>query len=291
MSAIKSYLSLVKFSHTLFALPFAAIGFVIGLNSTADFTFDLRLLLLVMLCMVSARNAAMAFNRWADKTIDAKNERTRNREIPSGVISARNVLFFVVINCLIFIGTAYFINKLCFYLSPVALFIILAYSYTKRFSWLCHVFLGLGLALAPIGAYMAVTESFHILPLLYSVSVICWVAGFDIIYALQDIEFDKKESLKSIPSQFGISKALWISSILHLVCAICIIYGALLLHRNYGLDYFLYFGSTSFILLLVFQHWIIGKGDLSRVNLAFFTTNGIASVILAVSILIDFYCF
>lgn len=291
MTGIKSYLSLVKFSHTIFALPFAAIGFVIGLNSANDFSLDFKLLLLVLLCMISARNAAMAFNRWADKNIDAKNERTRQREIPSGVISAQHVLIFVIINGLIFISAAYFINKLCFYLSPVALFIVLAYSYTKRFSWLCHVFLGLGLALAPIGAYMAVTESFHILPLLYSVSVICWVAGFDIIYALQDIEFDTKESLKSIPSQFGISKSLWISSILHVICAICIIWGALLLHQDHGLDYWLYFGSSCFILLLGIQHWIIGRGDLSRVNLAFFTTNGVASVILAVSILLDFYCF
>lgn len=289
MQKIKSYFSLIKFSHTIFALPFAAIGFFIGSQVIGDQYLDWKLFGMVVLCMVTARNAAMAFNRWADQDIDKLNPRTENRELPAGLISSQHALLFVIVNSLLFIGSAYYINFICFLLSPIALFIILGYSYTKRFSWLCHVFLGVGLSLAPIGAYLAVTGHFHFLPILYSVAVICWVAGFDIIYALQDVKFDKEHQLRSIPAHFGMSKALIVSSILHAICALSIMTGAWILHRDFGLSYLMFGGSICFIILLITQHLVIGKGDLNRINLAFFTTNGIASLLLAVCTILDFY--
>ncbi|MBA2761718.1 MAG: UbiA family prenyltransferase, partial [Segetibacter sp.] len=204
MSTVKKYLSLVKFSHTIFAMPFAMIGFFLGVfqnnpillekdgyidggvNSASNIiNFSLinfsKKFILVILCMVTARSAAMAFNRWLDKSFDAKNTRTAIREIPAGIISANSALIFVIINCIAFIVCTWFINRICFYLSPVALFVILFYSYTKRFTALCHLVLGLGLALAPIGAYLAVTGQFALLPVLFSFAVLFWVSGFDII--------------------------------------------------------------------------------------------------------------
>ena len=239
--------------------------------------------------MVTARNAAMAFNRWADRFIDQKNERTALREIPSGAVSSRSAIIFIMINVVLFILSAFFINPLCFYLSPVALFIVFGYSYTKRFSWLCHVFLGLGLSLAPIGAYIAVTSHIALLPLLYGFAVITWVAGFDVLYALQDIEFDRKEKLYSIPSRFGLKKALAISSVLHFVCALCILSCSFILYRDYGLEYWMMTGAAGFIFLLIYQHAIISNNRLDRINLAFFTTNGIASIFLATFTILDFY--
>src|SRR5206468_12256705 len=151
--------------------------------------------ILVVLCMVFARSAAMAFNRYLDRNFDAKNPRTAIREIPSGIISANSALVFTVISSFLFIITCYFINAICFFLSPVALAVVLGYSYTKRFTPLCHLILGLGLSLAPIGAFLAVTGEFHWLPILFSIAVVCWVSGFDIIYALQDVDFDQSQKL------------------------------------------------------------------------------------------------
>ena len=227
--------------------------------------------------MVFARNAAMAFNRYADRDIDKKNPRTAVREIPSEVIKPKSALFFVILNSVLFVATTYFINPLVFYLSPVALLIVLGYSYAKRFTWLAHLILGLGLSLAPIGAYLAVTGRFDILPLLYSFIVLFWVAGFDIIYALQDEEFDKEQNLKSIPVFMGKKGALNFSSFLHtLTIALVIIAGIL----GDGKVLF-WIGAVIFIALLIYQHFLVKPNDLSKVNLAFFTTNGIASVVFA----------
>ena len=219
---MKKYFSLVLFAHSIFALPFALIGFFLGVITT-DAPFQWQLFILVLLCMVFARNAAMAFNRYLDRNIDAKNPRTSMRDIPAGKISANEALIFVIINCLLFIASTAFINKLCLYLSPVALFVVLFYSYTKRFTALCHMVLGLGLSLAPIGAYIAVTGHFNIVPVLYSFAVLFWVSGFDIIYALQDEDFDKDEKLHSIPAAMGIKNALKLSVVLHIFSALCVI--------------------------------------------------------------------
>ena len=289
IQTIESYLSLVKFSHSVFAMPFALIGFFVASRTDQFHPLNLEILLLIVLCMITARNAAMAFNRWADRDYDSRNRRTAQREIPSGIVTPRSALIFVGLNSVAFIIFAWFINKPCFYLSPVALIIVLGYSYTKRFSWLCHVFLGLALSLAPVGAYLAVTSSFNLIPLLYGISVVSWVAGFDVLYALQDIEFDRSEKLKSIPSRFGIQKSLWISECFHLICAAAIVTCGLLLHLEFGLSYWMGTGTLMFLILLVYQHRIISGNHLERINLAFFTTNGIASIVIAFFTILDFY--
>jgi len=291
MSSVKNYLSLIKFSHTLFALPFAIIGFFLGVYhqqtlSVSDPVTNSELAIkfvLVLICMVTARSAAMAFNRYLDRHFDAQNPRTAIREIPKGLIAANNALRFVIVCCLLFMITCWFINALCFYLSPVALFVILFYSYTKRFTALCHIVLGVGLSLAPIGAFLAVTGHFAVLPLLFSGAVICWVSGFDIIYALQDVEFDQSRRLYSIPVWLGKKNALMVSSLLHLVSALFVLTAGL-----YGLfGYWYWLGMALFTGMLIYQHAIVKPHDLSRVNLAFMTANGIASVMFSLFVITD----
>jgi 4-hydroxybenzoate polyprenyltransferase len=228
----------------------------------------------------------MAFNRFIDRKIDLANPRTAKvREIPNGTISSKSALIFVIINCVLFVVTTYFLNPLCFYLSPVALAVVLGYSLTKRFTALCHLVLGLGLSLAPIGAYLAVTGQFDWLPLFFSFAVLFWVSGFDIIYAMQDEEFDKEQKLHSIPVLMGKRNALMLSNFLHLMTAGFILYAG----YYAGLGLFYWIGSTLFIGLLSYQHFLVKPNDLSKINLAFFTTNGVASVLFAVFVLIDLY--
>ncbi|MBL7722179.1 MAG: UbiA family prenyltransferase [Chitinophagaceae bacterium] len=327
MLKVKNYLSLIKFSHTIFAMPFALIGFFTGLftfigsgynngqwnlNKAISLKWDFesgrlpfienslagklvsgdatvitvgKYMLLVILCMVFARSAAMAFNRYLDRQYDARNPRTAIREIPSGIITPQNALLFTIVNCLLFITCTFFINKLCFFLSPVALAVVLGYSYTKRFTPLCHLILGLGLSLAPIGAYLAVTGKFAFLPILFSLAVIFWVSGFDIIYALQDEEFDKSQQLYSIPAWLGKAKALRVSEVLHLLSAAAVIYAGV-----YGYFGWLYWiGTALFAGMLVYQHSIVKPHDLKRVNLAFMTANGIASVVFAIFVIADLF--
>jgi 4-hydroxybenzoate polyprenyltransferase len=304
MSKVKKYLSLVKFSHTIFALPFAMIGFFLGINkggfnkasgSYLGWNWDVSnwlwwqvaaaKLLLVLVCMVTARSAAMAFNRYLDRNFDAKNPRTAIREIPKGIISPNSALRFVIFNCTLFTIATFFINPICFFLSPVALFVILFYSYTKRFTALCHLVLGLGLSLAPIGAYLAVTGVFDLLPLFFSFTVICWVSGFDIIYAMQDIDFDQSQELHSIPSVLGASKALRVSELLHLLSA-----ASLVIAGFYGHFQFSYWaGVLVFMGMLVYQHSIVKPNDLSKVNIAFMTANGIASIVFGSLVILDLY--
>jgi 4-hydroxybenzoate polyprenyltransferase len=300
MHKVKNYLSLIKFAHTIFAMPFALIGFFLGL---AEFTsivpgwhtrifplfIDWKIIIvklaLVILCMVFARSAAMAFNRFLDHKWDAMNPRTAIREIPKGIITPKNALAFTIINCILFVTTTFFINRICFFLAPVALAVVLGYSYTKRFTALCHIILGLGLSLAPIGAYLAVTGSFHWLPVLFSFSVLFWVSGFDIIYALQDVEFDQSQSLYSIPALVGKEKGLRISEILHFLSLATVVLAGKL--GAFGWLYWL--GVLVFGICLVYQHSIVKPNDLRRVNLAFMTMNGIASVVFAVFVISDLF--
>ena len=242
-------------------------------------------LILIILCMIFARSAAMAFNRYLDRNFDAKNPRTAIREIPSGIISANSALVFTVISSFLFIITCYFINRICFFLSPIALLVVLGYSYAKRFTPLCHLILGLGLSLAPIGAYLAVTGSFSLLPILFSFAVIFWVSGFDIIYSLQDEEFDKAQKLYSLPVWLGKSKALRVSELLHVLSAGCIIAAGILAH--FGWLYWC--GVIIFSGMLIYQHSIVKPTDLRKVNLAFMTANGIASVIFACFVIADLF--
>ena len=305
INKIKNYLSLVKFSHTIFAMPFALIGFFLGLyyykegnftlyayqKKVQDFADNeilygyLKIFLLVILSMVFARSAAMAFNRWLDKKFDVLNPRTAIREIPSGIITSKNAMLFVIVNCILFVATTFLINRICFYLSPVALFVTLFYSYTKRFTPLCHLMLGLGLSLAPIGAYLAVTGKFDLLPILFSFTVLFWVSGFDIIYALQDEEFDKANHLHSIPAMLGKKKALRVSELLHLLSLASVIAAGF--YGNFGWLYWA--GVVVFGGMLVYQHSIVKPNDLRRVNIAFMTANGIASVIFSIFVLLDLF--
>ncbi len=281
---INRYLSLVKFSHTVFALPFAIIGFFLAIHSGGA-VFYFQKLIMVILCMVFARSAAMGFNRYIDRKFDEKNPRTAIREIPAGIISANAALTFVIVCSVSFIVCTYFINLICLYLSPVALLVVLGYSYTKRFTPLCHLILGLGLSLAPIGAYLALTGHFAPLPILFSLLVFLWTGGFDIIYALQDEEFDRNQGLKSIPVYLGRVKALRLSEWMHFAAALIV--GACFYMG--GFHWLFAIGAVVFVSLLWFQHSIVKPNDLSRVNLAFGTTNGIASVVFCVFVCADMY--
>lgn len=314
MNTVKNYLSLIKFSHTIFAMPFALIGFFLAIfdsivveegvgqwnlnrSTEEESNFTKRLaeflvlespltkFILVILCMVFARSAAMAFNRYLDRDIDALNPRTAIREVPKGIITPRNALIFTIVSCALFLLTCFFINRICFFLSPVALAVVLGYSYTKRFTPLCHLILGLGLSLAPIGAYLAVTGAFHWLPILFSFAVIFWVSGFDIIYSLQDEEFDKSQQLYSMPAWLGKEKALRVSEVLHLLSAGCVVAAGKL--GDFGWLYWV--GVFVFGGMLVYQHSIVKPNDLRRVNLAFMTANGIASVVFAVFVIADLF--
>ncbi len=285
MSKIKNYLSLVKFAHTIFAMPFALVGFFLAISRYSLHNSWWVLLLLVVLCMIFARNAAMGFNRYIDREFDSENARTAQREIPSGVISPQKALLFVILNATLFIITTYFMNEnhLAFFLSPVALIVILGYSLTKRFTSLCHLVLGLGLSLAPIGAYISVSGRFDVIPVLLSFMVLFWVSGFDIIYALQDIDFDKSQKLKSIPETLGIRNSLLLSAILHSFSLIIIVIIGLI--GSFGYIYWI--GAFIFILLLIYQHIIVKVNDLSKINFAFFTTNGFASFIFGIFAVLD----
>jgi 4-hydroxybenzoate polyprenyltransferase len=307
MPTIKNYLSLIKFSHTIFAMPFALIGFLIAAyepiviwitsmyrdyipsawhiaNANDPYPKPIWLtFILIIVCMVLARSAAMAFNRYLDRQFDAKNPRTAIREIPAGILRANSVLWFTIVCCILFVVCCWFINRICFYLSPVALFVVLFYSYTKRFTPLCHLVLGLGLSLAPIGAYLAVTGKFHLLPILFSLAVVFWVSGFDIIYSLQDEEFDKSQRLFSMPVWLGKKKALRVSEILHLLSLLCIVAAGFYGHFLW----FYWIGVGVFGGMLLYQHSIVKPDDLRRVNLAFMTANGIASVVFAVFVIAD----
>jgi len=285
---MKDYLSLIKFSHTIFALPFALVGFFLGVLQMGR--FEWMLLVYVLICMVTARSAAMAFNRYLDRDIDKANPRTAEREIPIGKISSQNALVFVIVNAIVFIATCYFINPLVLYLSPIALLITLGYSYAKRFTSMSHIILGLGLALAPVGAYLAVVGSFDWIPVLLGVSVMFWVAGFDIIYAMQDFEFDSSFGLNSTPVSFGKNKSMIISIVFHFISAAVIILSCFTMVTTFPVfGTLLWLGCLIFIGLLVYQHTLVKPHDLSKVNLAFFTTNGVSSVIFALCLILDIY--
>src|SRR5580692_3658066 len=260
---MKKYLSLVTFTHTIFAMPFAFIGFFLAVTTT-NYHFEWPKLVMMVLCMVFARNSAMAFNRYLDRDVDAKNPRTRQRDIPAGRISPAAALTFTIINCLLFIATTWFINRLCFFLSPVALFVVLGYSATKRFTALCHLVLGLGLSLAPIGAYLVVTGTFALTPLFFSFAVLCWVSGFVIICAFLDEDFVRDENLHSIPAWLGKVNALRLSTFFHVLSAAFVIMPVLFAPVGFG--YLYYAGIVFFCAMLIYQHLLVKPNDLSRVN-------------------------
>ena len=285
MNAVLKYASLVKFAHTVFAMPFAMVGFVYGLRYAPlhNPRWPYIVLVQVILCMVFARNAAMGFNRWADRRIDAENPRTAGREIPAGKIPARHALWFVAVNALLFVATAATINRLAAILSPVALSVILVYSYCKRFTPLAHLVLGLSLGIAPVGAYIAVTGRIALEPCILSLLVMTWCGGFDIIYALQDAAFDRERGLHSIPARFSARTALALSCGLHAVSVAALLWFASCCP---GSAWF-WTGAGIFTGLLVLEHLLVTPSRQRNIGIAFGTLNGLASLTLAAGIIVD----
>ena len=285
MNTISKYSSLVKFSHTVFALPFALIALTYALCTVPEQTPDRWWLLCVevVLCMVFARNTAMGFNRWADRHIDAANPRTADRDIPAGRITPRAAMTFVAVNALLFIVTAAAINPLCALLSPVALAVVMAYSYCKRFTSLAHLVLGLSLGIAPAGAYIAATGHLTLAPCVLSLLVITWCAGFDIIYALQDAAFDRSHGLHSIPARFAPGTALAISAALHIISLAALVWFASMCPQRWPL----WVGCGVFAAMLVLQHLLVTPSRQRNIGIAFGTLNGVASLSLALFVIID----
>ena len=286
MARLSDYLRLVKFSHTIFAMPFAMIGFVYALiygGAEPSMRETVVLLVQVLLCMVFARNTAMGFNRWADRDIDAANPRTVAREIPAGVIAPKDALIFVIVNALLFVATAATINMLTALLSPVALAVVIFYSYCKRFTSLAHLVLGLSLGIAPVGAYIAVTGEFALVPCILSLLVMTWCGGFDIIYALQDADFDRSNNLHSVPSKFSARNALGISIVLHIVSVVALIWFASFLPQRWPL----YVGCGIFTAILALEHLLVTPTRQKNIGIAFGTLNGLASIALAVFVIAD----
>lgn len=288
MNTITKYARLVKFSHTIFAMPFALMSFVYAVKSSPENLSNSNpywwgvLLVQVILCMVFARNVAMGFNRWADRKIDAKNPRTASREIPAGVISSRAAIWFVVINAVLFVVTAVTINSLTVLLSPVALLVVMAYSYCKRFTSLAHMVLGLSLAIAPVGAYIAVRGEFALVPCVLALLVMTWCGSFDIIYALQDREFDKKEGLHSIPSKFSVRTSLYISIALHVVSVAALVWFVYLMPRSV----WIVIGAALFTAIIILEHVLVTPSRQRNIGIAFGTLNGLASTTLAVFVIV-----
>lgn len=280
------YFRLVKFAHTIFAMPFALMAFVYALWST-NAEFSSLLLVQVVLCMVFARNVAMGFNRWADRHIDKDNPRTADREIPAGKISPRQAMVFVVINALLFIATACSINLLTAILSPVALAVIMFYSYCKRFTSLAHIVLGLSLGIAPAGAFIAVTGTLTWEVCLLSLLVLTWCGGFDIIYALQDAKFDRERGLHSIPSHFSVATSLYISIALHCVSVAALVGFAWQLPQSW----LLWCGVGLFTAILVAEHVLVTPKKQRSIGIAFGTLNGLASLTLAAFVIANILIF
>lgn len=284
MQAFRSYLEMIKFEHSIFALPFAMIGMMWG----SSFAFDhpwpgWRVFGLIVLAMVSCRSAAMAFNRIVDRQIDAKNPRTAMRHIPAGLISLRQANLFFYASCGLFFFAAWQLNTLALVLSPVALLVTLGYSLTKRFTFLCHLVLGFGLGIAPAAAWIAVTGELHpaILPVTFA--VMFWTGGFDVIYSLQDEEFDRSQGLRSMPETFGVGKALVLSRVFHVLAVGLLVWAASLVQAGV----WTYAGIGVVALLLAYEQSLVKADDLSKVNMAFFTINGFVSLGFFAFVLID----
>ncbi len=279
LKKLKTTLEMIKIEHTVFALPFAFLGAFLAARGIPR----LSQIIWILVAMVGARSAAMAFNRLVDERFDALNPRTAGRALPRKLLTRTFVILFVAVSALVLIFASAMLNPLARNLSPVALLIIFFYSYTKRFTWLSHIFLGISLACAPIGAWIAIRGSLSPSPLILGLSVVLWVAGFDIIYACQDVDFDRRAALHSIPQRFGVAGALWISAILHLIMTGLL---AFLFWRE-GLDGPSGIGLGVVAALLAYQHSLVRPSDLSRANTAFFTVNGWISILLCATTTID----
>ncbi len=279
LNKIKIILEMIKFEHTIFALPFAFTGAVLAANGLPS----LRTILWITVAMVGARSAAMGFNRWADRRFDAENPRTKGRALPRGLVTPFHVVLFTASSSAMLIFAAFMLNPLSFYLSPVALATVFFYSYTKRFTFLSHAFLGLAICLAPIGSWIAVSGKIAFPALVLGGAVLFWLLGFDILYALQDIEFDQKAGLHSIPQRFGIRHALWISRTAHAITMAALFWLSLLL----SLGWYYLTGVFIALCLVIYEHSLVKEDDLSKLDLAFFNMNGYISVTIFVFTFLD----
>ncbi|MDQ7096896.1 UbiA-like polyprenyltransferase [Desulfosporosinus sp. PR] len=279
MNKIKVFLEMIKFEHTLFALPFAYLGAFLASNGIPA---GMKLLW-ITLAMVGARTAAMSLNRLIDRQIDARNPRTAQRALPAGQLRVKEVYLYTVLSFLLLGYSAYKLNLLALWLMPIAVFFLVLYSYTKRFTWACHLVLGISLGLAPAGAWIGVTGHWAWAPILLGLGVITWVAGFDIVYACQDVEFDRKEGLHSIPAIFGVQRGLEISSVLHILAPLFFVAVGVVM----AMSWLYYLGVGIAVVLLFRQHWLVTASDLSKVGVAFFDLNGYLSVMLFVFSVLD----
>jgi len=281
MSKLKVFLEMIKFPHTVFALPFALTSTFIASNGMPSW----YQLFWIVMAMIGARTGAMSFNRLVDLEIDAKNPRTKDRPLPKGLISKEAVIFYTVVSFLLLVYSAYKLNELCFYLSPIAIIILCGYSLTKRFTHLSHIVLGLSLSGAPLGAWIAIKGNIETTALLLSLAVLFWVAGFDILYALQDYDFDRKEGLYSIPVKFGVKKSIMISRVFHLVMLLFLT----LLYFLRGFGFFYLLGLVIIAILLLYEHSLVKENDLSKLDVAFFNMNGYISLIYFIFTVVDIY--
>jgi 4-hydroxybenzoate polyprenyltransferase len=279
LEKIKIILEMIKFEHTVFALPFAFTGALLAARGVPAWST----ILWITVAMVGARSAAMGFNRWADRDFDAANPRTNVRALPKGLVTPAQVILFTVVSSVLLVFAAYRLNTLSFVLSPIALAIVFFYSYTKRFTFLSHAFLGFAISLAPIGAWIAVTGRLEAPALVLGAAVLFWLLGFDVLYALQDMEFDRKAGLHSIPQRFGIGRALWISRVAHAVTMAALFW----LYALLSLGWLFLGGVIIALCLIIYEHTLVKERDLSKLNMAFFNMNGYLSVTIFVFTLLD----
>jgi len=279
LGRVAVYLEMIKVAHTVFALPFALIGAFLAAHGAPS----LRTVFYIVLAMVGGRSAAMGFNRLVDADIDAKNPRTRERAIPKGEVSKPMVAVFIFLSVVLLELSAAKLNPLCLKLSPVLLLLLFSYSYAKRFTWVSHILLGLCLGAAPLAAWIAVTGKFDARILIISFAVLFWVSGFDVLYALQDIEFDRQEGLHSIPRFLGVGRSLWVARGFHFVMAGLLLVG----YYSFGLGWWFLAGWGICSSVLMYEHAILHKDDLSRLNVAFFNLNGVVSVALCLFTYLD----
>lgn len=281
MEKLKVFLSMIKVEHTLFAFPFALTGMILAANGLPS----LWTILWICVAVLGARSGAMGFNRLVDASIDARNPRTAGRDIPAGRLSKQQASLYTLVSFVIYLFAAYMLNTLCFLLAPIPLFVFILYSYTKRFTFLCHIVLGVALALAPIGAWVAVTGSVSLPIVMLGLAVLLWVAGFDIVYACQDIDFDRKENLHSIPRYLGVSGSLNLARLFHVV-AFAIFFAVKFM---FGLGYIYLAGVILTGAFMFYQHSILRPNDLSKLDMAFFNLNAYISVSIFVFTAVDIF--
>jgi len=283
IAKLRVFLEMIKFEHTLFALPFAYVGAILGAVTVEKRLPEWSECGWILLAMVGARTAAMGLNRLIDKAIDVRNPRTANRALPAGLLKSAEVIVYIVVSFVLLFWAAAKLNPLAVKLLPIAVFMTVIYSYTKRFTWACHIVLGLTLGLAPLGGWVGVTGGVTLEAMILYVTVALWSAGFDIIYACQDVEFDRKEGLHSIPARFGIAGALWIARAFHVLTAV----GFALILALTDLSWWYFAGMIVSAALLLYEHRLVKPNDLSKLNAAFFTMNGILSAVIFVFTFID----